>query len=433
MRRRTYTAAWLITTLGVGGYLALAFIGQDRRAFMPGAMTGGHHQIELACESCHSSFAGIRQGACMDCHAAEFEAVEDSHSASKFSDPRNAGDLAKLDVRQCTTCHTEHRPEITGAAGVTLPVDFCQVCHEDVGEERATHEDIAFDTCASAGCHNYHDNRALYEDFLVQHGDAEADTLSAELPLRDAWIAWEAVARFPLAAADADGTGRSGSRLVEAWADSGHASSGVNCTDCHQGSGSIWTDSPSRDVCDSCHALEPRDFVAGKHGMRLSVGLGPMSPSMARLPMRPEASGKVLDCGTCHDAHRVDVNHAAVDACLACHADKHSKSYADSPHFRLWQLEVSGRSKPGTGVSCASCHMPREPRRIMGSDRIVVQHNQNANLRPNEKMIREVCLTCHTLALTIDALADPAQIRSNFSGLPSRHVRSIDMALSRAE
>lgn len=417
----------------MGGFLALVFTGQDRRTFMPGAMTGGHHQIELACESCHSPFGGIPQEDCMDCHAAEFEAIEDSHSASKFSDPRNADDLAKLDVRQCTTCHTEHRPEITGETGVTIPIDFCQVCHDDVGAERPTHEDMAFDTCASAGCHNFHDNTALYEEFLVQHGKAEADTFSAELPLRDAWITRKAIARFPLASAEADGRGQFDSRLVGEWADSEHATSGVNCTDCHQGDGSSWTDRPSRDVCDSCHVLEPQDFVAGKHGMRLSVGLGPMSPSMARLPMRPEASGKVLDCGVCHNVHTVDVSYAAVDACLACHADEHSKSYADSAHFRLWRAESSGRGKPGTGVACASCHMPRETRRVMGSERIVVQHNQNANLRPNEKMIREVCLRCHSLKLSIDALADPAQILRNFSGPPSRHVRSIDMALSLAE
>ena len=129
----------------------------------------------------------------------------------------------------------------------------------------------------------------------------------------------------------------------------------------------------------------------------------------------------------------MNVRHAAVDACLTCHADEHSKAYVKSPHFRLWQLEIHGGGKPGTGVSCASCHLPREVRRVMGSEHIVVQHNQNANLRPNEKMIREVCLTCHSLGLSIDALADPALIRRNFSGLPLLHVPSIDMALSRTE
>ena len=30
---------------------------------------------------------------------------------------------------------------------------------------------MGFETCASAGCHNFHDNRALYEDFLIKHAN----------------------------------------------------------------------------------------------------------------------------------------------------------------------------------------------------------------------------------------------------------------------
>ena len=122
---------------------------------------------------------------------------------------------------------------------------------------------------------------------------------------------------------------------------------------------------------------------------------------------------------------------ASVDACLACHADEHTLAYTESPHYELWQAEISGDAPPGSGVSCASCHLPRETRRIAGDDRIVVQHNQNANLRPNEKMIRDVCLTCHSLELSIDALADTDLIRHNFTGTLALHVPSIDMALSR--
>ncbi len=167
--------------------------------------------------------------------------------------------------------------------------------------------------------------------------------------------------------------------------------------------------------------------------MRLAVDLEPMSPALARLPMHPGAGSTILACGTCHDAHAVDVRRAAVDGCLACHVDEHSTAYPESPHARLWALEVSGDAPPGSGVSCASCHLPREPRRVAGAERIVVEHNQNANLRPNVKMIRDVCLRCHSLRLSIDALADPALIRRNFAGRPARHVESIDMALSRRE
>lgn len=60
---------------------------------------------------------------------------------------------------------------------------------------------------------------------------------------------------------------------------------------------------------------------------------------------------------------------------------------------------------------------------------MLVQHNQNDTLRPNEKMIRPVCVSCHGLAFSIDALADPALIARNFAGRLQRHVESIAMAL----
>jgi hypothetical protein len=62
-----------------------------------------------------------------------------------------------------------------------------------------------------------------------------------------------------------------------------------------------------------------------------------------------------------------------------------------------------------------------------------VQHNQNDNLRPNEKMVRSVCGQCHGLPFTLDALADSSLIDQNFSGQPSTHVQSVDFVLARDE
>lgn len=433
MRPRTLFAVWLTMTLGIGAYLAWGIAGKDKSVFLPGATSSGHYQIEASCASCHTPFGGVRQDACLDCHAEELASAEDSHPEKKFTDPRNADRIARLDARKCIACHVEHRPEITRAMGVTLPADFCYECHTAVVEERPTHRGMAFDTCASAGCHNFHDNRALYEDFLVRHGLDEPDTSAGALPARVARASADFAARLPLTAADADGPAPSDAAAVSAWAASAHAAGGVACTDCHGPGGAAWADIPPREVCRDCHEAEFRGFTAGKHGMRFSAGLAAMPPAEARLPMRRDAFAKTLGCASCHDAHAVDTRRAAVDACLSCHADEHSQAYRGSAHFRLWQAEISGEGKPGSGVSCASCHLPRETRRVAGGERVFVQHNQNANLRPNEKMIRDVCLACHGLAFSIDALAAPESIASNFSGSPVRHVPSIDMALSRTK
>jgi formate-dependent nitrite reductase cytochrome c552 subunit len=190
---------------------------------------------------------------------------------------------------------------------------------------------------------------------------------------------------------------------------------------------------PDHRVCAACHEPETRGFLAGKHGMRLAEGLAPMTPARARQPMHAKARAVELTCTSCHGAHRFDTKKAAVEACTGCHRDEHTAAYERSPHFALWKKELAGELPPGSGVSCASCHLPREEFRAPGMDakRVLVQHNQNDNLRPSEKMIRPVCMSCHGLGYSIDALADSTLIQENFLGRPRVHVRSLDMVAER--
>ncbi len=144
---------------------------------------------------------------------------------------------------------------------------------------------------------------------------------------------------------------------------------------------------------------QAKTFVMGRHGMRQHPGIAKprdaqqglarlglsrvmpgwmsrwlsdpavpawMTVGEARLPMHADADpAMAIDCGSCHGEHNLDTVRAAVEA-------------------------------------CASCHMPKlEHRR-----QVRTTHNQNDNLRPNEKMIRTVCLDCHSLGFSLDALAD---------------------------
>ena len=79
------------------------------------------------------------------------------------------------------------------------------------------------------------------------------------------------------------------------------------------------------------------------------------------------------------------------------------------------------------GVSCATCHMPR----IKTHGKVIVDHNQNNNLRPNEKMIRSACMKCHGLEFSINALADPELIKHNFNKAPSKKIKSLEWAKQR--
>jgi formate-dependent nitrite reductase cytochrome c552 subunit len=408
----------------------------SKTVFLPGATTGGHHQIEDSCASCHTPFTGVTNDACQKCHADELAAADDSHPRGKFTDPRNANLLTRLDALSCTTCHVEHEPEMTRAMGVTLPDDYCFVCHSEVGKDRPSHVGMAFDTCASAGCHNYHDNTALYEDFLVSHA-SESDL--RELPRVPARSGLDRLRRNERAssgtlaslASDAPPAIQVEPKRLKAWEAAAHARAGINCTGCHASESSAWVDRPGEPACARCHDGEVEGFLRGKHGMRLASRLTPMRPAMAHLPMAPSARDRELSCSSCHPAHDFDTGRAAVTACLDCHDDSHSRAYLTSPHHELWERERRGAAPAESGVSCATCHLPRLHARENGADVVVVQHNQNGNLRPNEKMTRTVCLGCHGLSFSLSALADPRLIANNFNGRPARPVASIEMATRR--
>ncbi|MEL7049586.1 MAG: NrfA- nitrite reduction protein, partial [Pseudomonadota bacterium] len=397
---------------------------------------------------------------CKGCHAADLDASKDSHPIKKFRDPRNADRLEKLAANKCITCHTEHRPDVTHAMGVTLPEDYCALCHQDVGKNRPSHDGLAFNTCATAGCHNYHDNTALYEDFLEKHATKPALKEKAVVRYNKQNIEIEPVGEPLTRAADADAPKArlTDSQPVAEWLATSHAKAGVNCSSCHAREQKTkaeieanWIEKPDHKVCSSCHGMETATWLKGKHGMRLAENmlsetagmfglfsdkpLKPMRTELARLPMQSKIAHSELTCSSCHSAHAYNTTKAQVTACTSCHSDDHTKAYEGSKHHKLWQAEVAGTAARGPGVSCATCHMPRQWMEDESGyeEFLVANHNQNANLRPNEKMIRSVCMNCHGLGFAIDALADKALVKRNFEGRPSAHIESIDWVLKRLE
>lgn len=445
---RQYWIFWVILTLIIAGSLSLVMFNDasDRTLLMPGPMTDGHHQIGVACETCHVedfSDKSKMQTACVECHGEQRKKPFDSHPKAKFKDPRNAAVLENIDALHCVTCHVEHQPDMSDHMGVTQPQDFCIHCHDAIAEDRPSHEGMPFDTCATAGCHNFHNNRALYTDFLVKHLHEPAVLEKPVVPKREYGDVLDQLAEYPhdrypvqaLTAEQADAPAESmNEAALEHWLASAHPESGVNCTACHVvpenlGGTGAWTDTPGSASCAQCHGVEADHFTQGKHGMRMAVGLSPMTPSLARLPMKDDVADKPLDCLACHGAHDFNVQEAAVEACLTCHDDEHSLAYTESPHYSLWQQEVSGELPAGSGVSCATCHMPRENLDVSEwMSRIVVHHNQNATLTPNEKMMRPACLHCHGLEFSINSLADRPLIDRNFVGQPSFKTDSMRLA-----
>ena len=395
-----------LATLIGGAVLAWQLLGDDPRTFQPGALSYAHHQLELACASCHdaafSGDAAIEQR-CQGCHQADMKSIGDAHGPKKFADPRNAAELHALDASRCLSCHREHVPEQTLAMQVTQPKDLCMACHSDIATERPSHQAATGTSCTNAGCHNYHDNSTLYEAFLTAHMHEPAllepmqkrpRHVTAESALRPDWRGiWSQPAATPEI-----------TRAEQDWAASAHAQGHANCTDCHR------SENPKNveiTVCADCHEDEWQALQKGHHGMRLAVGLTPLVVGTARLPMHAQATDKTVSCNSCHAPHRYDTVAAEAESCLGCHNDEHSQHWRQSAHGQRWLQD------PATGVSCAGCHMPREPHPDNSS--LWVQHNQSANLRPNDKMLKQVCMRCHGLEYAMSALADRAVIDRNFT------------------
>ncbi len=344
-----------------------------KTAFSPGDLSDGHYQFAERCDLCHRPAGETLQDACVDCHQSGLDHARDTHAPGLFTNV-HADELARIEARQCITCHTEHQPEITDRNSVSVSPRFCRECHGRIIHTSASHVGLTFDLCL--GCHNYHDNRVQDPAFRNHHDGAPGLLADPRVPVRDGHTG-----RAPLP----------------------DATTGIeNCSDCHPA------------------AVE--SFLEGRKGMRLALALPPLTPGESRAAMKADAAHRPLHCNACHDPHRGDPPAIAVDTCLGCHDSAHARSYSGSPHHRLWQQELAGELPPGSGVSCATCHFPREK----GEDgRIHSHHNPSRDLRPSDRMAATVCMHCHGLSFSLDALADRDQLQRNFREPPVARIHSI--------
>ncbi|GHC49715.1 cytochrome c3 family protein [Roseibacillus persicicus] len=432
IQKRKSVLLWLLVTIGLSAWLGHVLLqAEDKTLLLPGKTTHGHYQIEMACSACHTAeekenvftSSGVPNSACTNCHGEDLNQFSDSHPTRKFKNPENAIFLEHVNAMNCVECHAEHNEKITHDMGVTIPQDYCAHCHQVTLENLESHQNLKFHTCATAGCHNYHDNMALAPSFLLKHY-GEANNLKeqkvAEVNALQRWLSEGNKKRAALTIEEADAPSP---KLTDPainldWEHTAHAAAGINCSDCHDDPVSgVWMPAPDHHTCKKCHDVEVTDFLKGKHGMRLAhPELSPMTPTQARQSLKATSAHRDLSCSSCHQPHRYDREFAAHQACIQCHDDEHTRNYDKSPHFALWAAELAGTGEERTGVSCATCHLPREER----DDHHVVNHNQNANLTPNEKMIRNVCMDCHGLQFAMDAMADREVIADNFSTRPTK-------------
>jgi hypothetical protein len=426
----------LVAALTAG--LGAIFAGGDRGFFLPGTTSDGHHVFERACGSCHTPFQAVADQRCEACHRSEL--ANDTHPPSLFDDPRWAADLQRIDAAHCVTCHREHR---VAPAGVTAPREVCFPCHDLDARRRADHRGFSPASCGDAGCHNYHDNSFLNRAYLARHRHEPALLAAFRMPERreppPAKSTAAPLPAAPLPAAPPPGL-ESPPALIAAWRASAHARQAVGCDRCHVISGRL-VRHPGESLCASCHDGEVATFHAGTHGVRLGLALTRLGAADARLPMRPEARQRRQDlgCTTCHDPHGVDTRRAAVEACLRCHDDRHSRNFAASPHATArgpaWRPPgvAAAASTPSGGpgrppaVTCATCHMPRFESTRQGLPWTRTDHDNTSMLRPPDRMVGRVCSRCHGVEFALASVLDRRLVENNFKGRPAGRLKSFVM------
>lgn len=220
-------------------------------------------------------------------------------------------------------------------------------------------------------------------------------------------------------------------QTTQLWQGSAHSLNDINCSSCHRDSDTQeFVSHPTGETCRSCHEQAVDTFLLGKHGIRLQEGQSPLTPAMARLPMKAEARDQLMTCNSCHDVHSINTVQAATDACLSCHNDTHSLNYENSRHAELFNADRQLPRPSENSVSCSTCHLPRhESTGVTVDDRPIslVNHNNTYTLLPRDRMVQEVCMNCHGVEYSYNSIFDDELVEANFDRPPTQKMETFDL------
>ena len=212
--------------------------------------------------------------------------------------------------------------------------------------------------------------------------------------------------------------------ITQLWQGSAHGLAEINCSSCHEdGDTNKFIAVPDQESCRSCHESQVETFLLGKHGIRTLEGLSPLTPKMAQLPMKETALDKQMNCNTCHDVHSVNTFTASVDSCLTCHNDTHSLNYENSRHAELFAGEGTLPRPSAVSVTCATCHLPRQE----VNNFVHVNHNNTYTLLPRDRMVKEVCMNCHSVEYSYNSIFDDELVEENFARSPTLKLETFDL------
>jgi hydroxylamine dehydrogenase len=206
--------------------------------------------------------------------------------------------------------------------------------------------------------------------------------------------------------------------IFQAWVNSKHAQSGVDCITCHTNHEEAKTkkSAVAPETCGNCHPEKLSQFQEGRHsiawkGMKDHPQYQAL-PDPLKRAFCDRCHNVQYKCNSCHTSHAFNpVEAREPEACKKCHAGlagPHDEMYASSLHGTVYAVGKDTVRAP----NCVSCHMPEGTHNI--SFGVVYDSWGNAvdkngrSLSKEEQetirksMIEQVCFQCHIKSLTLE-------------------------------
>ncbi len=317
---------------------------EEQKAFIHTGMKGVD-----GCRACHQGHAKKEAAlkTCLGCH-------EDKEGA------HNQGH------RECTTCHTPHRPMPT-----------CQSCHQNVRKDRhekcsGCHQPHSIQTKAAESCGNCH------ADVLVDHGAGEASCTTCHVP-------HQPIQRC------------SRCHTISPTDTALHAGN-IRCVQCHQPHQLVLDRVQGESCGQACHPQQNAAVIEPHQGCTNCHLTAP------HFPKRPPGS-----CGRCHAEEQRSAPHGH-DQCVRCHEPHSGRIQAGKTCQSCHQKPDNIHTPAG---DCETCHAPHGPERKVSPPSCVSCHSSLPELhrdpghahcvgchQPHEKeprRDRDLCDRCHTL------------------------------------
>lgn len=461
----------LVVLLGsLAGFLSVAVVDLGRTS--PGPVTRVHGAIdEIArgesCSSCHGGVFESMADACLDCHEAIEQHIEDGTGLHGF--------LSGTEVSRCSNCHSEHNgpgfPMVNAQSFRMAGVhDVQEFDHEMIGFEMAgKHLELACLECHEFAEHDLvpkgeHRFIGLSQNCASCHDDPHEGTLQQACASCHVQTGFEEQ-HFPA--------------HEEIWPLAGsHAES--TCLDCHEPESrfslatlTALSSSPKPRDCAACHESPHRDkFVIGNalasgfsqdasctlcHDPEVHTFRGELVPITAEqhaqsgFPLGEPHTG--VECADCHaptrDVFRERFPGRAADDCAQCHDTPHGDQFDDDPfsqgrcvachettHFEPHAVSLDVHAQAAielTGahasIDCGECHAIADDsaiRQFRGTPDRCESCHSDAHSGYFESFKAQLahaqggeCATCHTTN-NFTEIPEPGFRHAQFTGFPVR-------------